>query len=207
MVRPGRAVDLLLTSSSPHSLLLSYSLPKQLRSLPVALRQRVRYREEGEQEWLEVNTTTLTASLQAPTYSLLISPLAPNTPYTVEVVMRPDSPNSLYWGEEGLVTSTTLPARPSRPPRTHPGGFTSHQTKEGMRRVVVYWQELARKEEGGPGFHYAIVQGGRQEQNTTRPYVVFDNLPSEESLELRVWSSNEVGRSNTSAFLQVSGSR
>ena len=205
-VRPGPPEALSLHSPAPTELALSWTSSKQLRAFPEPLEQRVRYREEGG-EWREADTASLAPTIPSREYRLRLGQLTPFTPYTVEVSMLPGVEGALHWSPTVRANATTMGAPPSRPPLTHRAGWASRKEVGGGRGVVLYWQEVARREQGGPEFRYTVRGGdGSVVVETTDTHAVLADLSSYRDLTFSLTATNSLGSSVASREIVVPAS-
>ncbi|XP_017475524.1 PREDICTED: LOW QUALITY PROTEIN: cytokine receptor-like [Rhagoletis zephyria] len=129
-----------------------------------------------------------------------------NWNYTLTVRARVNATKS-KWNEPTYLNFKTISCIPDRPPKTIAGGFYIHYNST-EKVISLYWEELARHEQNGPGFYYRIdTWNGTHvtSKTSTETSVTFSWLDQPKLYEVR--AVNDVGASIAMSTISVNVSQ
>ncbi|CAG0885803.1 unnamed protein product [Cyprideis torosa] len=141
----------------------------------------------------------------------------PFTMYTVSLRFRSsavslDDPrvNDLI-SEPVVVSATTLPIPPARPPSVDPSAVEEEIREFDRRDVRIYWNPLKRQEYSGADFGYEIEvdPSGSQEDSvlamadTGRSSAFLSSLRQDQEYKVKIWSRNREGKSSSHSTIRI----
>lgn len=217
IVKPDPPVNLTNTSVTPHSVVLSWQLPINIKDfLHGGVDHKIEYqiaKIDHPSYFRIVNTSDLMSKLSTISKSVykfnLTLPYA-HMHYGVRVYIKPKAAKSdEFWSDLSKVLFCTSSEQPRRPPEMIAGAFDQNQY-EDRRVLYIYWKQLEEYEEAGANFTYKVIV--YQESSSPKTYwpdknkgLGYLNLEdkSVEALRVEVQSYNDQGSSENSSYLYI----
>ena len=112
----------------------------------------------------------------------------------------------ISWSDYAITTFKTRPSIPNTAPNSCQSCY--HQINNG--NIFLYWKEIERSSQNGPGFGYFLVgssNGSEFFKNATfKTHLLLENLPNGE-LKFLIYSLNSVGSSTVATEVIVLNSK
>ena len=192
IVKPGKAVNLNLTSKSSSQLVLSYSVPNEMRTFSPGIVQHVRYIDEWTRKWTSVDMSNF--SLHQDDFDIEVSDLKfPYSNYTFEIKMvsgSADPTNLNLWSDLTYISGRTNATVPAQAPTITLGSFEVLNTGSD-RTVFAYWKIMRHRDFNGPGFRY-LASVNKVPIPTSSSYARFDKVSVSE-FQIQISAENNVG--------------
>ena len=195
IVRPGRAVNLNLTSKSFSALVLVYSVPNEMRTFGPGIVQLVRYMDEWTKTWNSVDMSNF--SLHQDDFAIEVSNLRfPYSNYTFEIKMISGNANQNHlnlWSDPIYISGRSNATFPAQAPTINIGSFEVLETGND-RTVFAYWKKMHPRDFNGPGFRYlATAAKGRIPTSAVyNSYARFDQASVSE-IQVQISAENSEG--------------
>lgn len=215
IVKPDPPMNLSIISVTPHSVLLSWQLPINVKDfLQGGVDHKIEYQiaKINDIKFRIVNTSDLSSKLITNGKSIHFNLTLPyaHMQYGVRVYIKPKAAKSdEFWSDFSKVLFSTSSEPPRRPPEMIAGAFDQNQF-QGRRLLYVYWKQLEEYEQAGANFTYKIIV--YRETSSPRTYWPDKNRSlgylyledeSMEALHVEVQSYNEQGSSENSSYLYI----
>ncbi|KAG5899472.1 hypothetical protein JTB14_015324 [Gonioctena quinquepunctata] len=208
-VIPNPPENLTVVSTSPHSIHLTWVIPKMMVYFKPGVHHRILYQcEYYEKKWEFVYITdwekneTLEYDLNNMKYAHAVCDVRISMRSAVAV---DDETMWSYYASKTVRTKSDIPDLP--PPMTQ--GCFEIINNQFHRDVYIYWQQIGEEQKNGQNFKYEVVvesHPNMKPQEQTKAYAKFTNLSATQYV-ISVWSTNEKGKSENKSTVIIPESR